>query len=934
MKGKYLLVTLLLFISIHYLSAQTIQGKVIDPKTKEPMPGASVSLKNTSYATVTDVNGNYKINNVPPGEYNIVVTFIGYEAINTKIKVTSGEVRTLNFNPTEKATNLSDVTVVGKLNQEEEEASRLSEKTASNIITVISAKAMERSPDINVANVLQRMSGVNILRSNGSDGAFAVIRGLEPRYNNTLVNGIKIASPDEKNRFVPLDIIPSDLLKRIEITKALTPNMEGDAIGGTVNLVMKDAPDTTLLKVSGADGYSQLFLDRKFDTFDKSAIQKKSIGETKPEGYNAIPSDFPLSNVIPTKKQSPATYTAGITYGKRIINNKLGFIVSVNTQNQFYGSDGIFQVPTNKDNITTPILISAPRFTSNHQRNSGVIFHIDYIINNKNKIGLYNVFLKSDLDQVRTNVDTNLRDQRSVPGTGSTHLISRTLSNTQVVENLKLDGKHQLSQNLLLDWGLVFSNAYKKAPDRSTLDVDITGTQRYDSVQHKFVIKYSPLYYDSNTRLWQHNDDKDYTGLLNLSYQPKVFDKYIDFKAGVFYRTKSRNNRQNSYTLKASSDPVTGGKAIYTNIYNQSFYVFNNQGSYQFDYNNYNADEQVSAAYFQGKTEFGLLEILAGLRAENTHQRFTTKKLDYVTGVLKGENITYLDFLPSLHLKYHIDKNQNLRFSYFKALSRPNYFELIPYFYQGTDFNEIGNPELKHTTAHNLDLRYEIFANGEDYFGFGVFYKNLTNPIEYQIQGASFIVDNGKVIVDPYGSSGFSGGQITYKPVNIPSAINSGLELTFAKYYKNFGITGNYTYTHSAVQDRKVGNFTTASIYKRDTSLFLYEKRTLQGQSPHTANAALIYRSVKNGIYIQLSYQFSGKTLRAVSPFYNVDYYQAPQSTLALSGEKNLKKHFILFVKLNNILNTKTTYTSLNSDIIIQQDTFKQSYLLGLRYIL
>ena len=169
------------------------------------------------------------------------------------------------------------------------------------------------------------MSGVSIQRSNGSDGAFAVVRGMEPRYNNTLINGIKIASPDEKNRFVPLDIIPSDLLKRIEITKALTPDMEADAIGGTVNLVMKDAPDSTLFRVSGSIGYSQLFFDRGFESFDKSDIHKKSPSETNPEGYIAIPSDFSLSNVESLKKQAPPSYTAGITYGRRFIRNKTWF---------------------------------------------------------------------------------------------------------------------------------------------------------------------------------------------------------------------------------------------------------------------------------------------------------------------------------------------------------------------------------------------------------------------------------------------------------------------------------------------------------------------------------------------------------------------------------------------------------------------------------
>ena len=106
----------------------------------------------------------------------------------------------------------------------------------------MSAKAMELSPDITVANVIKRMSGVTVERNSSGEGQYAILRGMDKRYNYTLVNGIKIPSPDNKNRFVPLDIFPSEILDRIEVTKSLTADMEGDGIGGAVNLVMKDAP--------------------------------------------------------------------------------------------------------------------------------------------------------------------------------------------------------------------------------------------------------------------------------------------------------------------------------------------------------------------------------------------------------------------------------------------------------------------------------------------------------------------------------------------------------------------------------------------------------------------------------------------------------------------------------------------------------------------
>ena len=137
---------------------------------------------------------------------------------------------------------LEGVTVIANNPGRTEAGARGIERAAMNVVNVMSAKAIELSPDITVANVIQRMSGVTIERNSSGEGQYAILRGMDKRYNYTLINGVKIPSPDNKNRFVPLDIFPSEMLDRLEVTKSLTANMEGDGIGGAVNLIMKDAP--------------------------------------------------------------------------------------------------------------------------------------------------------------------------------------------------------------------------------------------------------------------------------------------------------------------------------------------------------------------------------------------------------------------------------------------------------------------------------------------------------------------------------------------------------------------------------------------------------------------------------------------------------------------------------------------------------------------
>ena len=144
-------------------------------------------------------------------------------------------------------------------------------------MNIVSARTIEVSPDITVANVVQRVSGVTVERNNSGDGQYAILRGMDKRYNYTLVNGIKIPSPDNKNRFVPLDIFPAELLDRLEVTKALTADMEGDAVGGAVNMIMKDAPSQRQLTANLSVGYNASYFDRDFQYFKTGGSTKVAL---------------------------------------------------------------------------------------------------------------------------------------------------------------------------------------------------------------------------------------------------------------------------------------------------------------------------------------------------------------------------------------------------------------------------------------------------------------------------------------------------------------------------------------------------------------------------------------------------------------------------------------------------------------------------------
>ena len=901
-KKFYLFLFFLLFTVLAYAQNATLKGQLTDKLTHEALPGAVIHFDDFNNAVVADEKGNYTLSNVAPGEYKVKVKFIGYESFEKKIKLSAGQVLILDIQLAVKDNNLEAVNIYDKLPNGTEEAARDNEKNSNNIKNVISAKAIEKSPDINAANVLQRMSGVTIQRNAGGDDAYAIIRGLEPRYNNTLINGVKIASPSNKTRLVSLSVVPSDLLDRIEVDKTLLPDMEGDAIGGTVNMIFKDAPDKRLISATGSIGYSQIFIDRKFLKFSSADIKKYSPSETNGPSYVAQPNDFTRSNLDFKNVNPPPASTFSVSYGERFLKNKLGFIIGNSFQNLYFGSntegnDG--NANPNDPDHRPRINDITNRSISSHQLLNNLITHLDYKINDKNKIMLDNVLLYSRLEEASVSADTSItggNGGRSVPGSGPVSSVYQSTLTNQIIENFKLSGEHILNTHFKFNWYGAFSDAYVRTPDQADINTNILIT--YDPVSGKF--NKSPDYFDDISRVWAHNEDKDFDGAGNLTYKTNFNDIKLELKAGGLYRHKTRYNYEDQYTLRPVANN-NGGKPIFTDINAANWNVYNPYGAGEFNVNNYNAFENITAYYGEFKITFSKLDVFGGVRSETTAQGYHVRQ--DITNA-SDVNKNYTDILPSITLKYKLNEKTNLRFAYFASLARPAYFELVPTVPPSTGGSAVeGNPALNHTTANNYDLRYELFPRADELFFIGAYYKQLTNPIEYA-----------------YG--GNSGPNTVYKPINSASAKVAGFEIAYTRFFGDIGLSGNYAYNYSDVNASKID--------RNNPQFHILEHRMLTGASVHDLNASLLYRNKPAGLNIQIAYQYLGKTLVGVYPDNGDNYIQQPLSTLAFSADKAAGKHFTVFTKLNNLLNTHTTVVLHNFQN--GNEVTKATYLLGLRY--
>jgi len=910
---KCIILSLFLLAIATSVFAEGVKGRVLDASTGEPLVGATVSLnKQTTYVKL---DGTYQFKNVAVGKYTITVAYTGYLTESKDVQVaTATETKTVDLNLRSTSVNLSSVTVSAS-NKDNDNTVRRLEKIADPIINVLSAKNIQLLPDITVANALQRVSGVTIEKSGSGEARYPIIRGMEKRYINTLVNGIKIPSPDNKNRFIPLDLFPSELLERLEVGKSLTPSMEGDAIGGTINLVMKDAPEKLLLQANFANGFNTSFPTQKFSKFDNSTMNLSSPAQRQGNTYVATPSDLPFTHLNYTEKANPVNSTMGLTLGNRFGKNKqFGFVVSGSYQNIFRGTTSNFFLPNSQPGLNNIPLFSdlQLREYSVQSQRKGVNAKFDYRINKKNKISLFNTFVRLDDYQTRFIWDTVALNSLILKSARSQWVY-------QSINSTTLQGEHEINNSTKFNWSLVSSIAKSNTPDQSTFS-------------HEYPIVPTNLTIDklqSMSRIWTKNTDKDKDAYVNLTKNTSLFGKDFELKLGGLYRDKNRDNYYISYSL----NPVLG--SAYTNI-NAAPFIFNpaSNGTPGLNGNNYTFEEKITAGYIQGKWNLSSrFELLGGLRSENTNQHYETLLTKDVQA--KSGTIKYTDLLPSAQMKFALTPNQNLRFAYYRAIARPGFAELIPDGADGEFFKEVGDPvNLKHTVADNLDLRYEMYSKGSDQLLIGGFYKDIQNPIEISA-------------VKPQNIN-----SLYLQPVNIGKATNYGFELVATKFFGSFGISANYTYTKSSITNDSL-IYSTRNTAGQIVSKRVSETRPLQGQSDNIGNLSLIYKNQKIGLDVQVAGVYTGERISFISPYAGLNYWQSPTTQLDLSFEKKLGKHFSFYGKINNLTDAPlelslhqsyNTYmagsgaralalqTDPENSIIIQKDYYRTTYLFGIRY--
>ena len=922
----------LLAASATAIQAHTLDGIVKDNKTGEPLIGTVIRVKELpNVGTTTGLDGSFTLHELPDkGKYTLVVSFMAYKTKEIVVDVANDD--KVDIPMDEDLKQLGEVVVTGRREYRSDRSAVETVKNAGNVLNVMSQQSIQLSPDVNVASVLQRVSGVTMERDASGEASYAILRGMDKRYNYTLVNGVKIPSPDDKNRYIPLNIFPSDLMDRLVVSKSLTADMEGDAAGGVVDMVMKDAPSCFQLQANAAIGTTDYFWKdgRDYLTSNRSDYTKKAPYEAFGSEYKASMSDFKNGPVQLKSHSMPApNFIGGLSVGNRFWNDRLGVMLAGSIQNTFRGTERTYNsVKMASGEQAMYISKLNHRYYSIHDLTTGAHAKIDLTLPG-HKIEWYNMYVRTNSKGVRYNNSIGTEYIGANSYTQDDEI--RSLSTIQSIFATNLKGTHHLTKNFTLDWSGIFSQAKEEDPDRTYVtlsnsvsteadaDGNILSGNLWDT--NKNITKTFPK--DAERR-FQHNMDTDWAGYINLTYDTHFAnDVEALWKAGAQYRRKERCNRYYSYIFRPADnaqDLDGNGLEQFDNVdwvcktpYSQASQL------------NYDSKEHIGGAYAMVTLKTKLGELIAGFRAEHTNQIYTMLQHFRNMGQI-GEQ-SYWDYLPSASLKWTPTKNMNIRLSYYRSINRPGFYEIVPYQIMGEEYQEKGNPNLKRARIDNIDLRWEWFPSKTEQLLAGVFYKYLKDPIE-QV----FVTSDGKI---------GAGTDAYYMPDNLGNAKNMGFEIDVIKYIRHFGIKANYTYTYSKITTSKREYKEGSAEYKSGVT----QSRPLVNQAPHTANISLLYKDTENGWNAQLASSFTGAKLALVSPFKDADQWDKAMFGLDLSAEKQFKNGFSIFFKANNLLDAKRErylktvnesnleYEGQKSDkTIVGTYQYGRTFLLGVRY--
>ncbi len=272
---SYFILTILVLTTFIGAAQSSITGKIFEKETNEPLIGASVIIKETLTGSTTDFDGNFVIENVQKGTYNLSCTYIGYREMKATITVDGTTNQEISFPLELDSKVLEGVLIVGKADRQSVTAISMLQQRNASMLSGISTEDFKKSPDRTSGDILKRVSGTSV-----QENKFVVIRGLADRYNASLLNGQSLPSTEPDRRAFSFDLFPSNLISNLIIYKTATPDLPGEFGGGIISVNTKEVPEEDFLQFTVGSSYNTQSTTQNYNFYQTGKTDWLGIDNT------------------------------------------------------------------------------------------------------------------------------------------------------------------------------------------------------------------------------------------------------------------------------------------------------------------------------------------------------------------------------------------------------------------------------------------------------------------------------------------------------------------------------------------------------------------------------------------------------------------------------------------------------------------------------
>ena len=866
----------------------SLSGTISSADEGIPLEGAHIYVRGEPYQAVADSSGAFTLA-VPTGTYQLSVIYPGYATQTiSNVQVRPAKPTTLNLELRLGSLELDEMVVTGAKYQGGIATLVAERRETKSVAELIGSEQMSKAGDSSAASALKRVTGLTIV-----GGKFIYIRGMGDRYSGTLLNGLRLPSPEPDVRVVPLDLIPAGLLEGILVQKGYSPEFPGDFGGGVVSMRTKRYPDDFTLSISGGLGGNTSTTFRNVRSYESGKLDwlgiddggrelpaavadarerpiRQTQGPRNPDGFSReevqqlgrefdesrwrlgsrrVMPDGDISLVVGNTYRLPRGVRWGFV-GAGLYSHEWHYINDA--KRGLFNLQGMRQRTSTGDTLEREVLLGG-------MLDTGIAYARDQ------KLQLTTILLRQATDETFYSRQGFSGEAGGDVQQSRFAFVERQLFSQQV----RGEQLARRANNLKVEWKYAFSIATRDEPNH----LEYLYFRPENSSGPFSLYQRS----GSNLRMFSQLDDRLHDARLDIS-QPAPVWKGLEAKlklgAAIFKQEREVDTRR--FTLDAKD--TAPENLTLPPAQSLGSDLIGVQGGTSFSEptlptDPYQGTMQNAGGY--GAVELPItkrIDLMGGLRVEKFDMKVST--------VESNAKIDTLDLLPATSVTYRVSDEWQLRGSFAQTTNRPDMRELSPSQFTDvqTGITKRGNPDLRAASLRHYDARVEWYLSPDESVSLGGFYKSFENPIEVQLLG---------------------GGTPTQSWANADGGYNTGLELEarkrlgfLHKLLSEAYVSGNLALIKSEVELAPGGVATN-------------QKRPLAGQSPWVINMQLGYDAESSGLSTNLLYNVAGPRIDSVGVNGLDDVMERPFHQLDFVVTKELRHGFRLGFKARNMLNSE-----------------------------